>query len=63
MLGAEGETVFVTALDNYTAELKRSDIEKYRVLLATHENGKMMTIDNRGPFFIIFPFDQYNELT
>lgn len=61
-LGAEGETVFITALDDYTAELKRSDIEKYRVLLATHENGKMMTIDDRGPFFIVFPFNQHKEL-
>lgn len=61
-LGARGDSVFVTALDDYTAELKRSEIEKYDVLLATHENGKMMTIDDRGPFFIVFPFDKYKEL-
>lgn len=61
-LGAEGETVTVTALDDYSAEIKRSDIDKYGVLLATHENGRMLTIDDRGPFFIVFPFDQYKEL-
>ena len=61
-IGASSDTIMVTALDDYTAELKRSDIEKYRVLLATHENGKLMTIDDRGPFFIVFPFDQHKEL-
>lgn len=61
-LGAKGNTVIVTALDDYSAELKRSDLEKYGVLLATHENGKMMTIDDRGPFFIVFPFDDHQEI-
>lgn len=61
-LGAEGDTVIVTALDDYSAEIKRSDIEKYGVLLATHENGKMLTIDDRGPFFIVFPFDEYQKI-
>jgi hypothetical protein len=61
-LGAKGDSILVTALDDYTAELKRSVIEKYGVLLATHENDRMMTIDDRGPFFIVFPFDQYKEL-
>lgn len=61
-LGAEGETIIVTALDDYSAELRRSDIEKYGVILATHESGKRMTIDDRGPFFVVFPFDDYKEI-
>lgn len=61
-LGAKGNSVLVTALDDYTAELSMTDIEKYGVILATHENGKVMTIDTRGPFFVVFPFDQYKKL-
>lgn len=61
-LGAEGETVIVTALDDYSAEIRRSDIDKYGVILATHEDGKVMTIDDRGPFFVVFPFDDYKEI-
>ena len=61
-LGIIGNIVRVTALDDYTAVLSRSDIQKYGVLLATHENGHQLTLDDRGPFFIVFPFDDFNEL-
>ena len=61
-LGAKGDKVKVTALDDYTSELSRADIKKFGVILATLENGKQLTLDDRGPFFVVFPFNDYKEL-
>lgn len=61
-LGAKGNTIRITALDEYTTQISRKDIEKYGVLIATHENGKLLTLDDRGPFFVVFPFDENKEL-
>ena len=61
-LGANSQTIRVTALDEFTALISREDIVKYGVLLATHENSRQLTIDDRGPFFVVFPFDEYEEL-
>jgi hypothetical protein len=62
LVGAQGSTIRVTALDDYTAELSLADLQKYGVILATNENGKQLTLDDRGPFFVVFPFDEFKEL-
>jgi hypothetical protein len=61
-VGAQGKTVRVIALDDYSSELSYDDIKKYGVLLATHEGGRQMTLDDRGPLFVVFPFDEHKEL-
>ncbi|TFH91594.1 hypothetical protein ELS82_10880 [Vibrio ouci] len=61
-VGATGTQVKVTAWDEYVATIPIADIKTYQVLLATHESGKRMTIDDKGPFFIVFPFSDHPEL-
>lgn len=61
-VGAQGEMIKVIAWDDYVVTISRADISKYGVLLATHEAGKRMTIDDKGPFFIVFPFSDHVEL-
>lgn len=61
-VGGKGSVVRVYALDDYVAELRWVDIEKYQVILATHENGKQLTIADKGPLFVVFPFSDYPEL-
>jgi len=39
-----------------------SDAEQYRVILARTINGKSLSIRDKGPLFLIYPFDQYPEL-
>lgn len=57
-----GKVVRVYALDDYLAELSYADIKKYKVILATHENGRQLTIEDRGPFFVVFPFSDHPEI-
>lgn len=61
-VGATGTQIKVTAWDEYVATIPITDIKNYQVLLATHESGQRMTIDDKGPFFIVFPFSDYPEL-
>ncbi|EEX93556.1 hypothetical protein VIA_000713 [Vibrio orientalis CIP 102891 = ATCC 33934] len=61
-VGATGTQIKVTAWDEYVVTIPIADIKTYQVLLATHEAGKRMTIDDKGPFFIVFPFSDYPEL-
>ncbi|NVD08589.1 hypothetical protein FCU94_17220 [Vibrio sp. JPW-9-11-11] len=62
LVGAKGESVKVVAWDDYVVSIPLSEITKYQVLLATHEAGERMTIDDKGPFFVVFPFADYPEL-
>ncbi len=61
-LGAQGKVARVYALDDYVAELSLDEIMKYKVILATEENGKTLTINDKGPFFVVFPFNDHKEL-
>ena len=57
-----GSVVRVYALDDYVAELKFKDVEKYQIILATHEAGKQLTVADKGPLFVVFPFKDHPEL-
>jgi len=61
-VGATGETLSVVALNDYTSEIPAEDIEKYNVLLALKVNGEYMSVRDKGPIFIIYPFDTDPEL-
>lgn len=59
---ARGERVSAIALNDYAAEIPLSDFRDYDVILATHKDGERMTVRERGPIFIIYPFDSNPEL-
>lgn len=56
-VGGSGETVVATALNDYVTEIPVSDFETYGVLLALKRNGEYMTPRDKGPLFIVYPFD------
>lgn len=61
-LGAKGEHIVVTALNDYSSDIPFSDITKYNVILATKQNGQYMSVRDKGPLFIVYPFDSDPEL-
>ena len=56
-VGAEGQTLYVTALNDYHAELPMDDFYTYPVLLAYSLNGEFMSVRDKGPLWIVFPRD------
>ena len=61
-VGASGETVTAVALNDYTTEIPLKDIRRYGVLLAMKRNGSDMPVSDKGPLFIIYPYDSKPEL-
>ncbi|WP_246659313.1 molybdopterin-dependent oxidoreductase [Rhizobium sp. FY34] len=63
--GANGETLLVKALNDYFAAVPASDARLLDTILATRLNGKPMSVRDKGPLFLIYPFDLdpalYNE--
>jgi len=62
LVGATGERVVVVALNDYTSEIPLADFSKYKVILALKRNGEYMPVKDKGPLFIIYPFDSQPEL-
>ena len=61
-VGAKGSLVKVTALNDYTTEIPLSDFKKYNVILALKIDGEYMRIRDKGPLFIVYPYDSLPEL-
>lgn len=61
-VGAKGSVVKITALNDYTTEIPLSDFKKYNVILALKINGKYMRIRDKGPLFVVYPYDSMPEL-
>ncbi|MCU6671451.1 molybdopterin-dependent oxidoreductase [Enterobacteriaceae bacterium H4N4] len=61
-VGAKGTVVKVTALNDYTTVVPLDDFKKYNVILALKINGEYMRIRDKGPLFIVYPYDSIPEL-
>lgn len=61
-VGASGEHVTAIALNDYTTEIPMSDFGRYGVLLAMKRNGADMPVRDKGPLFIVYPYDSEAEL-
>lgn len=54
---ATGQTLRVVALNDYAADIPVEDFRKFPVILATKLDGKAMPVREKGPLFVIYPFD------
>jgi hypothetical protein len=62
VVGASGDTIIATALNDYETRIPLSDFAEFNVLLALKRNGEYMPIRDKGPLFIIYPFDSNRVL-
>lgn len=61
-LGARGEKLVAVALNDYTTEIPIEDFAKHKPILAIKRNGEYMPIKDKGPLFIVYPYDSDPEL-
>lgn len=59
---SSGKTIRAVALNDYVVEIPLEDIEKYDVIVARLADGKPMTVREKGPLFIMYPFDSSETL-
>ncbi len=60
--GGYGSQLRAVALNDYRVDLPLADTQRYGLLLARLLDDKPMAVRDKGPLFIIYPFDQHAEL-
>jgi len=58
----KGTMLNAVALDDYKSKIPLSDVMNFDVILAHAINGEQLTAKNKGPLFIVYPFDSKKEL-
>lgn len=61
-VGATGGTLQMTALNDYVVSAPTQEMIEADALLATRHGGQPMPISDKGPIFVLFPFDDRPEL-
>jgi hypothetical protein len=60
--GAQGTTVRALALNDYRVDIPFEDSQQHDMVLARLLDDKPMPVRDKGPLFIIYPFDSKPEL-
>lgn len=61
-VGAQGRTVRITALNDYSASIPVDDLHDHDVILAMTLDGEPLRVRDHGPIFVIYPFDDSPKL-
>ena len=61
-VGAKGGKVVAYALNDYTTEIPIEDFTKHHAILAMKRNGEYMPVRDKGPLFVVYPYDSDPEL-
>jgi hypothetical protein len=61
-VGASGATIRATALNDYVADMPMQGLAEDGAILALRRDGELMPINNKGPLFILYPFDENPHL-
>ncbi len=60
--GVKGQTLRVVALNDYAATLPYADLGQFGVVLASRIDGKLLSVRDKGPLFVMYPFDSSEAL-
>lgn len=56
-VGASGDTLHLVALNDYAVRIPLNDARRFGPLLARRIDGKVIGVRDKGPLFLIYPFD------
>jgi hypothetical protein len=57
LVGAHGTTLRVSALNDYRIDIPIDDARRFDVILARLVDDRPITVREKGPLFMIYPFD------
>ena len=61
-VGAQGKVLKMTAMNKYETSVPFDDAVDFGPVLARRANGNELTIRQKGPLFMIYPFDKMPQL-
>ena len=56
-LNVEGAAIELVALNDYAITIPISDLEDEVPIIATRMNGKTMSVRDKGPYWLVYPYD------
>lgn len=63
LIGRTGfSSVRLTAADDYAVQIPLTDIERLNPILARKQDGKPLALRTRGPYWLMFAFDDTPEI-
>lgn len=57
-LDADGAQVEMVALNDYKVVMPLADLEDSAPIIATRMDGETMSVRDKGPYWVVFPYDQ-----
>lgn len=60
--GANGRMLRVTALNDYRVDVPWEDAQRHNLILARLIDGQPMAVRDKGPLFMLYPFDDEPDL-
>lgn len=61
-VGGSGSGITAVALNDYKTEIPFDDIQRHDAIVARLMNNRPMPVREKGPLFIVYPFDSKSEL-
>lgn len=60
--GSFGKEISAIAINEYSIQIPIADIQNYSVILALKQDGKLLSVREKGPIWVIYPWSSYDEL-
>lgn len=57
VVAGDGTAVEMVALNDYKVEIPISQLEEGAPIVATRMNGEVMSVRDKGPYWVVFPYD------
>lgn len=61
-VGAQGKMLRAMGLDDYAVQIPLDDVAQFNPVLSRRMNGVVLKVRDRGPLFLIYPFDDVPAL-
>jgi len=62
-VGAYGDSLVATALNDYSTTIPVSDFAQFKPILALKRDGEYMPVKDKGPLFVVYNYDSSAELS
>jgi hypothetical protein len=62
LVGAQGTEVVAIALNDYRTTIPLKDFDDFDVILALKRDKQYMPVSDKGPLFVVYPYDSVPEL-
>ncbi|TXR49543.1 molybdopterin-dependent oxidoreductase [Phyllobacterium endophyticum] len=62
LVGATGTKMTAIALNDYVTTIPMEDFKKFKVVLALKRDGNYMPVRDKGPLFIVYPYESDPQL-